>query len=74
MDCAVWIEAVNTLLRRDWCLSIEDAGIDDDQLTRAWADGDAPAAYVAWFAENYDLIRFEAWPLRRPLSSFPPPA
>jgi hypothetical protein len=44
---------------RDWCISINDAGLDDEDLTRHWRDGGTPEAFVAWFAEKYDLIRFE---------------
>ncbi|NBB51955.1 hypothetical protein GVN24_27090 [Rhizobium sp. CRIBSB] len=73
MDRALWVQTVDGLLRRDWCLSVEDAGIDADQLTRAWADSDDPATFVARFAEKYDLIRFEPRPIRR-WPSMPPPA
>lgn len=72
MDSARWVWTVDRLLQRDWCLSVEDAGIDEDRLTRAWADGEDAAAFVAWFAEKYDLIRFEPRPIRtRPASSRP---
>jgi hypothetical protein len=62
---AVWKSAVDLRLQCDWCLSVEDAGIDEAQLSRAWTDGETPEAFVAWFAEKYDLIRFEPWPIRR---------
>lgn len=65
MRRAGWGSAVDRLLRQDWCLSVADAGIDEAQLSRAWADGESPEAFVAWFAEKYELIRFEAWPVRR---------
>jgi len=72
MDRAKWVRTVDRLLRRDWCLCVEDAGIDEDQLTRAWADGEESSAFVAWFAEKYGLIRFEPSPIRmRPASSRP---
>lgn len=58
-----WIVAVDRLLKRDWCISVNDAGLDDEDLTRHWRDGDAPEAFVAWFAEKYDLVRFEPAPL-----------
>lgn len=73
MDRAGWVRTVDLLLRRDWCLSVADAGIDEDQLTRAWRDGEDPAAFVAGFAEKYDLIRFEPRPVRSGLSKPPPP-
>lgn len=59
MDRANWVQTVDRLLRQHWCLSVADAGIDEDQLTRAWRDGEDAAAFVAWFAQKYDLIRFE---------------
>lgn len=63
-----WIWTVNRLLLSDWRLSVTDAGIDEDQPTRAWRDEEDPAAFVAWFAEKYDLIRFEPCPVRSGLS------
>ena len=55
MDRANWAQTVDRLLLSDWRMSVTDAGIDEDQLTRAWRDGEDPAAFV----EKYDLIRFE---------------
>lgn len=74
MDRAHWVRTADRLLRRDWCLSVTDAGIDEDQLTRAWRDGEDSAAFVAWFAEKYDLVRFESRPVRSALSKPQPPA
>lgn len=74
MGRAGWVRAVDRLLRQDWYLSVADAGIDEEQLSRAWADGETPEAFVAWFAEKYDLIRFEPRRVRRSLSSLRPPA
>jgi hypothetical protein len=34
MHRAQWIRTVNRLLLSDWRLSVTDAGIDEDQLTR----------------------------------------
>lgn len=74
MNRANWVWTVDRLLRREWCLSVADAGIDDEQLTRAWREGEDPAAFVAWFAEKYDLIRFEPRPFRSAPSKPQPPA
>jgi hypothetical protein len=65
MKRAEWAQEADELLRRDWCISAADAGIDDDLLARRWRDGETPAAFVAWFAEKYDLIPFEPLPVRR---------
>lgn len=54
-----WAAHVDRLMQRDWCLSIADAGLSDDDLVRYWRDGDEPAEFVAWFAEKYDLVRYE---------------
>jgi hypothetical protein len=62
MDKTQWTAAVDQLMRRDWCIGIEDAGIDEQQLADHWRDGETPAAFVEWFAEKYDLIRFERSP------------
>ena len=62
MSKAQWTAAVDQLMRRDWCIGIKDAGIDEQQLTDHWRDGETPSAFVAWFAEKYDLIRFERSP------------
>lgn len=62
MNKAQWTAAVDQLMRRDWHISIGDAGIDEQQLADHWRDGQTPAAFVEWFAEKYDLIRFEPSP------------
>lgn len=62
MNKAPWITAVDQLMRRDWSIGIDDAGIDEQQLADHWRDGGTPAAFVEWFAEKYDLIRFERSP------------
>ena len=62
MDNTQWTAAVDQLMRRDWCIGIEDAGIDEQQLADHWRDGETPSAFVEWFAEKYDLIPFERSP------------
>ena len=74
MDRACWGQAVDRLLKRDWCIGVGDAGIDDAQLDQHWHDGATPPEFVAWFAEKYDLIRFEPRPIRTRPASSPPPA
>ena len=55
----LWVQTVDRLMKRDWCIDTADAGLDDAELTRYWRDGEEPSAFVAWFAEKHDLIRFE---------------
>ena len=65
-----WIAEVDRLMLRDWCIDTSDAGLSDDELNRYWQDGDEPTAFVAWFAEKHDLVRFEPRPIRtRPANS-----
>lgn len=64
MDKASWVQAVDGLMKRDWCIDAADAGLNDADLTRHWRSGDEPEAFVAWFVEKHDLIRFEQNPFR----------
>ncbi|MBG7613813.1 hypothetical protein IWC96_00775 [Brevundimonas sp. BAL450] len=72
MNKAQWTAAVDQLMRREWCIGIEDAGIDEQQLTDYWRDGQTPAAFLEWFAEKYDLIRFERSPSVRTARAMSP--
>lgn len=54
-----WFTEVDRQLRRDWCISAADAGLSREELKRHWAEGLSPFDFVEWFAEKYDLIRFE---------------
>lgn len=54
-----WITEVDRELRREWRISAADAGLSKEDLKRHWADGLSPIDFVEWFAEKYDLIRFE---------------
>ncbi len=46
-------------MRREWCIDTSDAGLSEEELAGYWSGGDDPAAFVAWFAAKYDLIRFD---------------
>lgn len=63
-DRDVWTAEVDRIMKRDWCIDTADAGLTDDDLTRYWRSGEEAAAFVAWFAEKYDLIRFQPYPFR----------
>jgi hypothetical protein len=60
-----WIAEVDLKLRREWRISAADAGLSKDDLKHRWAEGHPPADFVEWFAEKYDLIRFEREPASR---------
>lgn len=57
-----WIAEVDRVLSRDWRISAADAGLSEEDLRRHWADEASPTDFVEWFAEKYDLIRFEPYP------------
>ena len=59
-----WVRTVDHLMKREWCIDTTDAGLGEAELTRFWQQGEEPAAFVAWFAEKYDLTRFEHNPFR----------
>jgi len=61
-----WIADVDLKLRREWRISAADAGLSKEDLKRHWTAGISAADFVAWFAEKYDLIRFEREPSARP--------
>lgn len=67
-----WTATVDQLMRRDWCIGIGDADIDEQQLADHWRGGQTPAAFVDWFAEKYDLIRFERAPSVRTAPAMSP--
>lgn len=57
-----WIAEVDLKFRREWRINAADAGLSREDLKRHWADGLSPVDFVDWFAEKYDLIRFEREP------------
>lgn len=61
---ADWIAAVDRIMKRDCCIGTAEAGLNEDELRRFWREGDVPEAFVAWYAEKYDLVRFERNPYR----------
>lgn len=69
-----WIQTVDRLMKRDWCIDTADAGLDEAELSRYWREGEEPAAFVAWFAEKYDLIRYERRRSKLPSASAAPRA
>ena len=62
-----WKRRVNALMKRDYAIDTDDAGIDDEELARHFADGSSPEDFVSWFAEKYDLDRRDSYfPAPRP--------
>jgi len=58
-ECIEWLAKVDRLMKRDWCIDSVDAGWSPEDRLRYWRYGESPEVFVSWFAEKYDLIRFE---------------
>lgn len=56
--CRDWLDRVNAVMKRDWCIDAEDAGWPDEYILRYWRFGEPPEDFVEWYAEKYALIRF----------------
>lgn len=54
-----WIAEVDRKFHREWSISAADAGLSREDLKRHWTEGLSPIDFVEWFAQKYDLIRFE---------------
>jgi hypothetical protein len=50
-----WKTTVDRMLSHTYVISIEDAGIDDDQLMAHWSLKESPKEFVEWFGAKYDL-------------------
>ena len=50
-----WCGEVDERLRRIYCTSLEDAGLDEDYLLRHWQSDEAPLEFVEWYGNKYDL-------------------
>lgn len=50
-----WLQTSERLLKRNYCLTLIDAGFEHSDLERAWNEGDAPSEYVSRMAMKFDL-------------------
>lgn len=50
-----WRSAVDERLQKIYCITIEDAGFDEDYLARHWQSNEPAFAFVEWFGNKYDL-------------------
>ena len=50
-----WRDAVDQRLHQIYCITIEDAGFDDEYLIHHWRSNEAPFEFVEWFGNKYDL-------------------
>jgi hypothetical protein len=62
-----WKRTVDALMKRDYAIDTDDAGLSDEEIARFCADGSSPEDFVRWFAEKYDLDRCDSYfPAPRP--------
>lgn len=59
-DVSAWADQVKGILRRDWSLSFEYAGLTAEDVVDYYRMGLPPHQFVAWYAEKYGLIDFRA--------------
>jgi hypothetical protein len=50
-----WCNSVDNRLREIYCITIEDAGLDEDYLMKHWQSDETPLEFVEWYGEKYDL-------------------
>ena len=50
-----WRVAVDRHLDATYCITIEDAGLDEDRLLRHYRTNESPRNFVEWFGDKYDL-------------------
>lgn len=51
-----WKWLVDQTLHLNFAIGIEDAGIDDSDLAKAYFHDLSPDEYVEWFGQKYDLV------------------
>ena len=50
-----WRNAVDERLQEIYCITIEDAGVDEDYLIKHWQSDEAAFEFVEWYGNKYDL-------------------
>jgi hypothetical protein len=50
-----WRDAVDQRLHQIYCITIEDAGFDEEYLMDHWKSNEAPFEFVEWFGNKHDL-------------------
>ena len=50
-----WRDAVYQRLLQIYCITIEDAGFDEEYLINHWQSNEAPFDFVEWFGNKHDL-------------------
>jgi hypothetical protein len=50
-----WRIAIDQRLYEIYCITIEDAGFDEEYLIAHWRSNEPPSDFVEWFGNKYDL-------------------
>ena len=50
-----WRGVVDKRLQEIYCITIEDAGFDEDYLTHHWRSNEPAFEFVKWFGDKYGL-------------------
>jgi hypothetical protein len=50
-----WRHAVDKRLHQIYCITIDDAGINEEYLIDHWQSNEAPLDFVEWFGNKFDL-------------------
>jgi hypothetical protein len=50
-----WRNAVDVRLHKIYCITIADAGLDEEYLVKHWQSNEPPSEFVEWFGNKYDL-------------------
>jgi hypothetical protein len=51
-----WAKRVGKLLEREYAVTPDDVGLDQEVLDRHYDERSDPADFVRWFAAKFDLI------------------
>lgn len=54
-----WRKRVNSLLKKNYSLTIELSGFSEEQIEDYYRPDLPPEEFVEWFAEKYDLYDFK---------------
>lgn len=58
---ATWKRQIDALMKRDYAIDTDDAGLGEEDIARFFAAGYTPEEFVRWFAEKYDLDRRDSY-------------
>jgi hypothetical protein len=62
---AQWIRQVDAILKNEYAISVEDAGLDVADLGKYQQSEPDPNEFVRWFSRKYDLVSTAELGLRR---------